>query len=92
MNTQPMRCEVCGDTADITRWKRYPSKDGGTYRGPARHYCVDCDQQPADHALKSLQQLAADLHEHAYKYAFTDGQLVADLRQAANYLEAIANG
>lgn len=42
--------------------------------------------------LKSLRQLSRDLREHATKYAFDDGDLCADLRQAANYLEAMANG
>lgn len=42
--------------------------------------------------LKSLLGLAKDLREHAYKYAFDDGALCRDLYQAANYLEAMANG
>lgn len=42
--------------------------------------------------LKSLKQLAGDLREHANRYAFDDGNLCADLKQAANYLEAMANG
>lgn len=40
--------------------------------------------------LKSLLGLAHDLREHANRYAFDDGALYADLRQAANYLEAMA--
>lgn len=40
--------------------------------------------------LKSLLGLARDLREHANRYAFDDGALYADLRQAANYLEAMA--
>lgn len=42
--------------------------------------------------LKDLKRLVADLREHAYNYLLDDGQLSADLHQAANYLEAVANG
>lgn len=42
--------------------------------------------------LKSLTRLANDLREHAYRYALDNGQLCQDLHQAANYLEAVANG
>jgi len=42
------------------------------------------------HSFKSLQQLALDLRDHAYRYALQDGQLIADLKAAANYLEAMA--
>jgi hypothetical protein len=41
--------------------------------------------------LKSLTRLANDLREHAYRYALDNGQLCADLHQAANYLDAVAN-
>lgn len=42
--------------------------------------------------LKSLTRLANDLREHAYRYALDNGQLCVDLHQAANYLQAIADG
>ena len=45
----------------------------------------------AEAPLKSLLQLARDLRRHANNHAFTDGNLYADLKQAANYLEAMAN-
>jgi hypothetical protein len=50
------------------------------------------DQTPeVIHYFKSLQHLAQDLRDHANKHAFNDGQLCADLKAAANYLEAMAN-
>jgi hypothetical protein len=49
------------------------------------------DQTPqVIHYFKSLQHLAQDLRDHATKHAFDDGQLCADLKAAANYLEAMA--
>ena len=49
------------------------------------------DQTPeVIHSFKSLKQLAQDLRDHATKHAFNDGQLCADLKAAANYLEAMA--
>ena len=40
--------------------------------------------------FKSLSQLAHDLGVHAENYLLDDGKLVADLRAAANYLNAFA--
>lgn len=88
-------CEKCTmATADITTWKRTQTETA-IVKGPARHYCYDCYDllqapQKVTRQLKSLARLTADLREHAYKYTMEDGQLAADLRQAANYLEAIA--
>jgi hypothetical protein len=49
------------------------------------------DQTPeVIHYFKSLQHLAQDLRDHATTHAFNDGQLCADLKAAANYLEAMA--
>jgi predicted metal-dependent phosphoesterase TrpH len=45
----------------------------------------------AEAPLKSLLQLARDLRRHANNYAFENGEMYADLKQAANYLEAMAN-
>lgn len=39
---------------------------------------------------KSLGALAHDLRVHANNYTFDDGALCADLRAAANYLEALS--
>jgi hypothetical protein len=82
-------CCVCRDSADVTTHRRHIS---GRRMDVA--YCYDCwhDTQNADKHLKSLAQLARDLRQHAYNYILDDGQLAADLEQAANYLEAVANG
>jgi hypothetical protein len=90
------KCEMCGDAASVSTWKR-EVRDDIIVKGPQRDYCYDCYDtltypKPVDRQLKDLKRLAADLREHAYKYLLDDGQLCADLHQAANYLEAVANG
>ena len=88
-------CQICGmESANITAWKRSQTDDA-IVKGPAVYYCYDCGEargflRNTSTALKSLLTLAGDLREHANAYAFDDGQLAADLRQAANYLEAVA--
>lgn len=88
------KCENCGEAANVTTWKR-EIRDDIIVKGPRRDYCYDCYDamtypRPINRQLKNLKQLANDLREHAYKYLLDDGQLCADLHQAANYLEAIA--
>lgn len=96
LNVPVPMCDECGkDAANVTTWKRTQTETA-IVKGPARHYCYDCYdalQAPRkiNRELKSLVRLAKDLREHAYKYTLEDGQLAADLRQAANYLEAVAN-
>jgi hypothetical protein len=90
------KCETCDELANVSTWKR-TVQDGVIVKGPRRDYCYDCyDAQqynkPVNRQLKDLKHLANDLREHAYKYLLDDGQLCADLHQAANYLEAVANG
>jgi len=90
------KCETCNELANVSTWKRQ-ERDGVIVKGPQRDYCYDCYDaqqypQPVNRQLKDLKRLAADLREHAYKYLLDDGQLCADLHQAAKYLEAVANG
>jgi hypothetical protein len=89
-------CEACGNEANVSTWKR-DIRDGVIVKGPRRDYCYDCYDamnypRPINRELKNLKRLVADLREHAYNYLLDDGQLSADLHQAANYLEAVANG
>jgi hypothetical protein len=90
------KCEKCDELANVSTWKR-KELDGVIVKGPRRDLCHDCfdaEQYPQriKRELKDLKRLAADLREHAYKYLLDDGQLCADLHQAAKYLEAVANG
>lgn len=90
------KCETCGNYADIATWKRTVT-DEAIVKGPRRDYCYECYDamnypQAINRQLKDLTRLANDLREHAYKYLLDDGQLCADLHQAANYLEAVAKG
>lgn len=83
-------CENCGDSANVTIKRKIGDVDHW------RFMCYDCfyayqDTEREASALKNLAQLVTALRDHAYAYAFQDGRLVADLRQAANYLEAVAN-
>ena len=88
-------CDICGvEHANITTWKRTQTEQA-VVKGPAVQYCYDCWDnrgmpRKTSTALKSLAVLASNLREHAYRYTLDDGQLAADLRQAANYLEAVA--
>jgi hypothetical protein len=89
------KCEACGDDATVSTWKREIRNDI-IVKGPRRDYCYDCYDasnypRPINRELKDLKRLANDLREHAYKYLLDDGQLCADLHQAANYLEAVSN-
>lgn len=86
--TYGLTCDQCGNTPnvsiarvrdDVKQW---------------HHMCYDCfyayqELEREHRRLKNLAELAEALREHAYTYAFHDGRLVADLRQAANYLEAL---
>ncbi len=89
------KCCNCDEYANVSTWKRTVTDDVIT-KGPKRDYCYDCYdemyQRAVNRQLKDLKRLADDLREHAYKYLLDDGQLCADLHQAANYLEAVANG
>lgn len=90
----PSTCEKCGDTANVSI-KRYATREG-THVQYWTSLCYDCfyayqDTERAAAQLKNLAQLVGALREHAYRYTFQDGHLVADLRQAANYLEAVSN-
>lgn len=90
------KCEKCDNYAEIATWKR-TVLDDVIVKGPRRDYCYDCYDamnypQAIDRNFKDLKRLANDLREHAYKYLLDDGQLCADLHQAANYLEAVSNG
>ena len=86
----PSTCDSCGDTANVSVKRTI---------GETEHWhfmCYDCfytyqDDEREAAQFKNLAQLVAALREHAYAYTFHDGRLVANLRQAANYLEAVAN-
>lgn len=87
----PSVCHQCDDTANVSIKRKIGDVEYW------RAMCYDCfyayqDAEREASQLKSLTQLVLSLRDHAYVYTFTDGQLVADLRQAANYLEAVANG
>jgi hypothetical protein len=97
MNKDPFpMCHQCGtEHANVTTWKRTVTPDA-VVKGPALNWCYECYDdrdrpRKVSTALKSLTRLTQDLREHAYRYTLDDGQLAADLRQAANYLEAVAN-
>lgn len=90
------KCHNCNDYASVSTWRR-DIRDDIIVKGPRVDYCYDCydalsQPKQVNRELKDLKRLAADLREHAYKYLLDDGQLCADLHQAANYLEAVANG
>lgn len=86
----PSLCEKCSDTAKVSIKRKVGDVDYW------HALCYDCfyayqDTEREASALKTLTQLVTALRDHAYTYTFQDGRLVADLRQAANYLEAVAN-
>ena len=90
------KCCNCDEDANVSTWKRTVTEDA-IVKGPKRDYCYDCYDamnypRAINRQLKDLKRLANDLREHAYNYLLDDGQLAADLHQAANYLEAVANG
>lgn len=91
MPKQPVftKCDLCTDVHNVFIRRKFNNE----YIN--RYLCYDCfyayqDAERAAAQLKSLKSLVNALRDHAYNYTFTDGSLVADLRQAANYLEAIA--
>jgi len=97
MSKEPFpMCHQCGiEHANVTTWKRTVTPEA-VVKGPAINWCYDCYDErnlprKVSHALKSLAHLAEDLREHAYRYTLDDGQLSADLRQAAKYLQAMAD-
>lgn len=86
----PSICGSCAETANVSIKRQIGDVEYW------RAMCYDCfyayqDTERAAAQLKNLTELVAALREHAYAYAFQDGHLVANLRQAANYLEAVAN-
>jgi hypothetical protein len=90
------KCVECDNDANVSTWKR-EVRDNVIIKGPRRDYCYECYDamnypKAVNRKLKDLTRLVVDLREHAYKYLLDDGQLCADLHQAANYLEAVANG
>lgn len=87
-------CEKCAEVAKVS--VRRKITHGDTLVDCWTSLCYDCfyayqDAEREASALKNLTQLVMALRDHAYAYTFHDGRLVADLRQAANYLEAVAN-